>query len=218
VTHAHWDHVQGLPFFAPLYRAEARVRIYGPPALGVALERAVRDQMRPPAFPVSFDALPARVTFHVAHEDGVECGDLRVRPLPVRHPGGAVGWRVDRTDGAAVAYMPDNEIAGASEGPSRTAWLAALRGVGLLVHDATYTREELPLRRGWGHSSWDEAVRLACEAGVERLLLFHHHPDRSDRAVEAVVAESRALVESLGASLRVVAAAEGLVLHVVPAR
>jgi phosphoribosyl 1,2-cyclic phosphodiesterase len=215
LTHAHWDHVQGLPFFSPLYRPGARVHIYGPPALGATLERAVRDQMRPPAFPVSFDALPATINFHVASDAGVACGELVVRPLPVRHPGGAVGWRVDHApSGAAVAYMPDNEIAGAGEGVSRAAWMDTLRGVSLLVHDSTYTRDELPNRRGWGHSSWDEAVRLAFDAGIGRVVLFHHHPDRGDRGVDRVVDEARAFAESLGGSLAVTAAAEGLVLHV----
>jgi ribonuclease BN (tRNA processing enzyme) len=138
-----------------------------------------------------------------------------VRPVPANHPGGAVGWRVEDAAGApALVYLPDNEI-GESHGRHglRAAWVDALRGTRLLLHDATYTPDDLPEHRGWGHSSWDEAVRLAAEASVERLVLFHHHPDRSDAAVDRIVAEARALAASLGSPLRVLAAAEGLVLH-----
>jgi ribonuclease BN (tRNA processing enzyme) len=139
-----------------------------------------------------------------------------VRAIPANHPGGAVGWRVD--DGAgerAIVYLPDNEIAEASgRHGMRRDWIESLRGARLLLHDATYTPDDLPSHRGWGHSSWDEAVRLAVEAGVERLVLFHHHPDRSDAAVDRIVDEARALARSLGSPLRVLAAAEGLVLHV----
>lgn len=216
LTHVHWDHVQGLPFFAPLYARNARLAVHSPTTLDGIAEDAVRRQMLPPSFPVPLDAVAADITFHDVAPDGTAFDEARLRPIPVNHPGGAVGWRVERADGTPVlAYLPDNEIDDANGSlPLRATWLDALRGIPLLIHDATYTPDDLATHRGWGHSSWEEAVRLAADAGVERLVLFHHHPDRSDHAVDAIVRDARALAESLGAPRHVLAAAEGVVLHV----
>jgi phosphoribosyl 1,2-cyclic phosphodiesterase len=216
LTHLHWDHVQGLPFFAPLYDARLRLAVYAPAALDDVVRGTIRRQMCPPSFPVRLDDLPSSITFHSVPPEGVRLRDVTVRPIEAHHPGVAVGWRVDDASGAPlVAYLPDNEIDDAHTSHDlRATWVATLRGARLLLHDATYLPEDLPRHRGWGHSSWDEAVRLAVDAGVERLVLFHHHPDRSDDAVDRIVTNARALVASLGSPLRVLAAAEGLVLHV----
>jgi len=225
LTHAHWDHLQGLPFFTPLYAPGARVTFHAAQALRPAVEQVVRAQMRPPAFPVAFDALPARLVFRDVPDAGLTVGETVVQPVAAQHPGGAAGWRLAASGAAtpAIVYLPDNEIADASATAAtgramrvawRSAWVTALRGAQLLLHDATYTPAELPDRAGWGHSAWDEAVRLAVDAEVERLVLFHHHPDRADAAVDHIVDEARALAASLGSPLRVLAAVEGLVLHV----
>ena len=216
VTHAHWDHVQGLPFFAPLYMPGARVTAVASPAYLPAVEHAVRGQMRPPVFPVAWDELPADRGFRALPDDGapLERAGISITAIDARHPGGAAGFRVAPADGgAAVVYLPDNEIAESSDdGAWRDVLLASVRDAGLLIHDATYLPEELPTRGGWGHSSWDEAVRLAADAGVRRLALFHHFAERSDAAVDAVVERARAA--AAGSGLTVLAASEGLVLHV----
>jgi phosphoribosyl 1,2-cyclic phosphodiesterase len=219
VTHAHWDHVQGLPFFAPLYEPGARVTLLVASDAREPVESAVRAQMQTPAFPVRWDALGAAVAFESLPADGAPhaLGALDVRAIGVHHPGDAAGFAVAaRGDGAAVVYLPDNEIAEATGDPARRAALvAALRGTALLVHDATYVPDELPARANWGHSAWDEVVRLATEAEVRRVALFHHHAERSDTAVDAIVAGARALARELAgdAAPLVLAASEGLVLH-----
>jgi phosphoribosyl 1,2-cyclic phosphodiesterase len=219
VTHLHWDHVQGIPFFEPLFSHGNRFVIHGPRALDGLLEQAVRAQMASPYFPVSFDTLPAQVTFAAIPEVGlVDRATLgyAVRAFDVRHPDHAVGYRVTCTESArAMAYVPDNEIAcGASDERWRDRLLDHLRGAELLVHDAMYSADEVGLRRGWGHSSHVEATALAIDAGVATLALFHHHPDRSDAEIDALVGECERLVSARGSSLRVIAAAEGLVLDV----
>ena len=220
VTHAHWDHVQGLPFFAPLYEPDARVTVLVADAVREPVESAIRDQMRPPAFPVRWDALGADVSFESLPADGAPrpLGALEVRAIGVHHPGDAAGFAVaPRGGGDEVVYLPDNEIAEATGDPARRASLVeALRGAALLVHDATYLPDELPARANWGHSAWDEVVRLAADAGVRRLALFHHLAERRDAEVDAIVEGARALAHELAGDRAplVLAASEGLVLHV----
>jgi phosphoribosyl 1,2-cyclic phosphodiesterase len=220
VTHAHWDHVQGLPFFAPLYEPGARVTLLVAEDVRHQVELAVRAQMRPPTFPVQWDALGAAVAFETLPAGGEPHprGALEVRTVGAHHPGDAAGFAVaPRGGGDAVVYLPDNEIAEVTTDPARRAALVeSLRGSALLVHDATYIPDELPARANWGHSAWDEVVRLATEAGVRRLVLFHHHAERADAHVDAIVADARRLAREVGgeAAPQVLAASEGLVLHV----
>ena len=216
LTHVHWDHVQGLPFFAPLYDPRLRLTFGVAAAVEPAVRATLQQQMRPPSFPVRLDALRSTIGFLPVPDAGTRVHDATVRPIEAHHPDGAVGWRIDDADGTRLlAFLPDNEIDEAhGRHGLRSRWVESLRGVRLLLHDATYLPADAPRHRGWGHSAWDEAVRLAVEARVERLVLFHHHPDRSDTAVDRIVDEARALAASLGSPLRILAAAEGLVLHV----
>ena len=219
VTHLHWDHVQGFPFFEPLWAGGNRIVVRGPHALGTRVEESIRAQMTAPMFPVPFDAVQARVVFEPLPHDGrVEHAALgyEARAFAVHHPDHAVGFRIACTaTGRSVAYVPDNEIAcprGDADGRDRL--LSQLRGAELLVHDAMYTSGEVGQRRGWGHSSHIEATELALDAGVEALALFHHNPDRTDAEIDAMVAECGRHVARDGRALRVISASEGLVLDV----
>lgn len=220
VTHAHWDHIQGLPFFAPLFRDGNRVRIWSAPPLTPRLERALRAQMAPEVFPVPFEEVRATVEFLPVPTDGSGVDGFLVRTLPVRHPGGALGFRVTACNGArgTLVYIPDNELHPDApyEAPAdwRARLLEFLRGADVLVHDAMYTIDEYPGVRGWGHSTVDEALALAVEAGVPRLILFHHRPERADDAVDRLVEHARGLAGALGADIDVTAAAEGVVVRV----
>jgi phosphoribosyl 1,2-cyclic phosphodiesterase len=219
VTHLPWDHVQGFPFFEPLWADGNRFVVRGPHALGARVEESMRAQMAAPMFPVSFDAVLARVAFEPLPADGIldqPALSYHARAFPVQHPDGAVGYRIAcAATGRSIAYVPDNEIAlhpGDRSGRDRL--LAHLRGTELLVHDAMYSSEEVEQRRGWGHSSHIEATDLALEAGVQTLALFHHNPDRTDAEIDAMVAECERHVAHRGGALRVLGAAEGLVLEV----
>jgi phosphoribosyl 1,2-cyclic phosphodiesterase len=214
LTHAHWDHIQGLPFFAPLFRAGHRFRIWAAPELQPRIERAVRAQMAPEVFPIPFEEVRATIEFRAIGEAGA-AEEFAVAAHPLRHPGGALGYRVAACNGEspALVYIPDNELdpEATYEAPAdwRPRLVAFVRGARLLVHDAMYTTEESVAYRGWGHSAAAAAVELAVEAGVPRLALFHHHPERGDAALDALVDRCRDQVRALGASLDVVAAAEG---------
>ncbi len=214
LTHAHWDHVQGLPFFAPLYVPGSLVRIYTPVALRDAAERVIRAQMQSPVFPVHFDALAARVEFHALDESGLTLDGVTVRPVAARHADDAAMWTVGRTGHDPwIVYAPDNEIRATQHDALRDGWLRACARASLLVHDATFLPTELPAYSGWGHSAWNDVVDLGIAAGVERVVLFHHHPDRDDDAVDRILSDARDHVRAAGSAMRVVAASEGLVLR-----
>lgn len=208
ITHYHWDHIQGFPFLPQLYDPAARACIHGPRQGDVSVDVAFAGQMMPLYFPVPLHALSATVEF--ADTDGAPWSDggVEVRAFRVRHPGVTVGYRVS-AGGASVVYVPDDEL-GDDPDPR---WYAEMvefaGGADLLLHDAMYSDAEYARFRGWGHSSFGQAVRLAEDAGVRRLALFHHAPDRGDAEIERAVDELRGGLAARGSTLELCAAAEG---------
>lgn len=187
-THFHWDHIQGLPFFAPLYRSTSRIHFVAAPPAGYTVESILDGAIRPPWFPVRLLESPARFTFQTLTAKAVHVGDIEVTGVPLHHPGGVTGYRIARA-GRSLVIATDVETGDpASDAALRT--LAA--GADVLVHDAQYTPQEwTTTHRGWGHSTWEQATALATAAGVRRLVLTSHDPDRSDDAVDAIVRAAR---------------------------
>ena len=219
VTHAHADHLLGLPFFAALDEPGAAVTVHAAAHVMESVRAAAHALASPPLFPVPLMARVAPVSFAALPLGGdgpTLVAGLHVHAFEALHPGGAAGFRVALpANGRAVVYLPDNELAAADEsGDRRRALLAAVAGAELLVHDATYVPTELPLRNGWGHSTYAEAVRFAAEAGVPRLALFHHHPERDDAALDHMAEEAAALGREAPAALDVFMAVEGVALTV----
>ncbi|HEX5723892.1 MAG TPA: MBL fold metallo-hydrolase [Longimicrobiaceae bacterium] len=211
LSHFHWDHIQGFPFWRHLYLPESRIRVHGPRQGALGAEQMLAGQMQPAYFPVGIAQLAAHVEYGDVNgtpwtRDGVE-----VASLGVRHSGATVGFRV-RAGGAALAYVPDNELAPDQEAGS--AWyrelVGFLRGVDVLFHDAMLTEAEYRGHfRGWGHSTFPQAVRLAEDAEVRRLFLFHHFPDRTDAQLDEVAARLRDELAARGSPLQVAVACEG---------
>lgn len=215
LTHAHWDHIQGLPFFAPIFGRGNHFTIHGSRSLERSVDRVVRDQMSPVVFPVTFEELDATVDFREVAEERYGGDGYEVEPFEVRHPGGALGYRLRDSDGqGGLVYVPDNELDAGAQYESRPDWrermVAWARGARVLVHDTMFTAAEYPRHRGWGHSTYEDAVELALEAGVERLILFHHRPERTDDDVDRCLEQCRMMVDERGGRLDVAAAAEGM--------
>ena len=221
LTHAHWDHIQGIPFFAPIFQRGNHFTIWGSKTLETNIDRVVRDQMSPVVFPVTFEELDATIDFRTLAEGERSTGTgYEVTAMEVRHPGGALAYRFvePRTKPAALVYVSDNELGNADKYGTPNGWrerfVEFVRGAKVLVHDTTYTTEEYDHHRGWGHSTYRDGVELALQAGVGTLVLFHHEPRRTDEEVDRRVEECRALVKERGGTLEIVAAAEGLTLTV----
>jgi phosphoribosyl 1,2-cyclic phosphodiesterase len=220
LTHAHWDHIQGIPFFGPIFQQGNHFTIWGAKALQTDIGRVVRDQMSPVVFPVAFEELDATIDFSEIAEECRQGNGYEVRAYQVRHPGGALGYRFTERhdDRKALVYISDNELGLGAKYDARAAWRDGLiefvRDARVLIHDTMYTAEEYDHFRGWGHSTYDEAVELAMEAGVKQLVLYHHKPERSDDEVDRRVDECRAYVARCGAKVEIVAAAEGMTLIV----
>ena len=214
LSHTHWDHIQGLPFFSPLFRSGVRIRIWGADDPPGSLERTMRGLMAPAVFPVPLGEVGAAIEFRAPPLEGTTVNGLTIRAFPVNHPGGAVGHRIEAKDGQTIVYVPDNELRGGADTDAaalRAALLEACRGASVLIHDSTYTEEESGDYMGWGHSTTDDTLQLALEAGVRRLVLFHHAPHRTDAAVDAMV--THCLTHARG-GLEVLAAAEGMEIDV----
>lgn len=212
LSHTHWDHIQGLPFFRPLYASGNRIRILGPRQAEASLESIIAEQMAPAVFPVPINALGADVTIAEITDGEFDARPFRIRATALCHPAPTLGYAVSVNGGESVAYLPDNEL-GRTTGPDRRRLVDFLAGARILIHDAMYFSAELGARRGWGHSSAPEAVALAAEAGVGTLVLFHHDPEHDDDALERLAAEARTEAVRLGAPLDVILATEGRTLR-----
>ena len=224
LTHAHWDHIQGIPFFAPIFQPGNHFTIWGSKTLETSIDRVIRDQMSPVVFPVTFEEVNARIDFREIAEERCVGNGYEVTAFAVQHPGGALGYRfssgtpVGKDRGRSFVYISDNELAPHETYKTRPDWRDRLvefvRGAAVLIHDATYTSAEYDKHRGWGHSTHDEVVGLALDAGVEQLVLFHHRPERSDDDLDQCVAACQALIRAKGGKIAVTAAAEGMTLTV----
>jgi phosphoribosyl 1,2-cyclic phosphodiesterase len=199
MSHFHWDHIQGIPFFAPLYCPAAQVAFYS--VRGCAeVRRTLEGQMLNPYFPIDFDNMSADRTFVQLDDDGLNSKELSVRPFPLNHPQGAVGYRVEYRD-ATIVYASDLEHGHA--GLDRI--LRDYAGeADVLIYDAQFTPEEYETRSGWGHSTWLEATCVARDAGVKQLVLIHHDPEHDDGMMSRIVDQARAEFECTRA------AAEGM--------
>lgn len=215
VSHTHWDHIQGLPFFLPFFSPGNAVRIWGPRQAGIDLEEILRNQMSPVVFPVPLDGLAAELIVTHIEPGELELAGFKVEAIRVRHSGVTLAYRITPSSGGRnFAYVPDNELGPGGDydvpGSWRDDFVEFLNGTDVLIHDAMYTSGELERHRGWGHSSNLEAIELASEAQVQQLVMFHHRPEHDDDQVDAMLEETRKAARAWGGGVDVIAAREGL--------
>lgn len=191
LTHYHYDHIQGLPFFGPGYVPTSAIRVYGPEYEGQLPLQVLAQQMVRPFFPAPFSELRGVCAYTLLPVEPFPIGSATIRSARVSHPGPTFGYRIEDEDSVFV-YISDNEVDLATPDTLRDI-LDLCSGADLLLHDCQYTEAEYTPRRGWGHSTPRQAVRVAREAGVRTLMTFHHDPSHSDEEVEALGEEARLL-------------------------
>jgi phosphoribosyl 1,2-cyclic phosphodiesterase/CheY-like chemotaxis protein len=220
ISHTHWDHIQGIPFFAPLFVPGNEWDIYAPRGLAQSLRETLAGQMQYTYFPITLEQLDASIRYHDLVEGSVEIGEIRLRTQYLNHPALTLGYRLE-VDGAVLVYACDHEpwvpglATGAGEeiGGNDRRHAEFLSGADLVVHDAQYTAGEYPAKAGWGHSTIEYAVAVSRLAGARRLALTHHDPLRDDDAIDRLVEDVRAGLRGTGSALEVFAAAEGQVVE-----
>ena len=226
ISHTHWDHIQGLPFFSPAYNQKNLIRVLGYEGARAGLAKILASQMETPFFPVSLRQLPSHLAIEELKEMEFRVGPVEVRSKFANHPGICVGYRLSTSSGS-IAYFPDNEpyeelkllLAsrdGISEeeardfaGAERGKMIDFLSDCDVAIMDTQYTEEEYAKHVGWGHSPVESVVSLALEANVGKLILFHHDPNHDDQMIDRMVEHARAFVAKSGKSLDVDAAREG---------
>jgi phosphoribosyl 1,2-cyclic phosphodiesterase len=191
LTHLHLDHLQGIGFFEPCFRPEVELHIWGPPSTTMDLHERLSRYLSPPLFPVLLRDLGSHVSLHDVPAEPFSVGSVTVSGEAIIHPGPTVGYRITSA-GRTLAYLPDHEPAlGAPSFPLSPEWTSGHRlaaGADLPIHVAQYTAVEYASRNGWGHSSVEQTMAFASQAGVRRLVTFHHDPSHGDDQLEALVA------------------------------
>jgi phosphoribosyl 1,2-cyclic phosphodiesterase/DNA-binding response OmpR family regulator len=222
ISHTHWDHIQGIPFFAPLFAPGNEWNIYGPRGLGQSLGETLAGQMQYTYFPVTPDQFGATIRYHDLVEGAFDIDEIKVSTHYLNHPALTLGYRLE-ADGATIVYCCDHEPHSRTLASGQGKFVGQdlrhaefVHGADLLIHDAQYTAAEYPAKIGWGHSSVEYAVKLAQHARVKRLVLTHHDPLREDDAVDRVLEGIRARLQDTASPLKVSAAAEGEILEVKP--
>jgi phosphoribosyl 1,2-cyclic phosphodiesterase len=205
VSHFHWDHIQGIPFFRPLYENVQNQFAFHSSRRTRSLQRVMEEQMASPYFPVNTSEMKAARNFYDIEEGQTSLDDATMRALWLNHPQGCMGFRLETKDGTLV-YATDNEP-GDEVFDKNVRKLA--EGADVLIYDSQYLPEEYEARRrGWGHSHWREAVNIVMQSGAKELVLFHHDPDHDDTMIDKVVQDARNYYP------RVRAAAEGMEITV----
>jgi phosphoribosyl 1,2-cyclic phosphodiesterase len=214
LSHAHWDHIQGFPFFAPLYQSHRIVSIL-PTPMGHTLWCPILEQMDGMHFPVTPEDLPARVLCHM--EKGLEVLKERACYLwciATNHPGGGTGYRIEYA-GRSLVYLTDNELEPPYEkATSFDEFVEFCRYTDVLIHDAQYLQSDMPVKHGWGHSLVPQVCQLAVAAEVKHLILFHHDPVRTDDGLDALQEEAGTWIHTQSRHMQCTAAYEGLIVDI----
>jgi len=210
LTHAHWDHLMGFPFFKPIYMKGTKIGIYGCAYVQESVRHMIAQPMAAPYFPVEFGQLAAEFDFHEVCERSFSIGSVEVSTIPLNHPNQGLGYRFTE-GGRSFVFLTDNELMHRHAGGADVdAYRRFSEGADLLVHDAEYTQEQYRMTKGWGHSVYTDALQLALDAGVRQFGLFHVNQERTDADMDRLVADCGRIVQERNRSLRCFGMAAGM--------
>ena len=213
ISHTHWDHINTIPFFGPLYVRGNQIEIFGPYQGDLTIERAIAAQMESVYFPVTVREFAARLLFRDLREETLDFGTVQVATMLLKHPGYCLGYRLN-CHGRSVCYITDNELYLPTDTRYDQAYVERLanfaRGADLLITDTTYRDQEYATKVDWGHSCVSQVADLAARAQVKRLHLFHHDPDQSDADIDLKLNDAREALARLGSNVVCEAPSEGL--------
>jgi phosphoribosyl 1,2-cyclic phosphodiesterase len=209
-THSHLDHITGLPFFKPLYYRKTKIDMYACPSHQGEILQVLSTVITPPYFPMPLNDIIVNLSYKTDICKGFSIGGMRVDTISLNHPNMGIGFRFTE-DGKSFVFLTDNELAQSHPGgPDYKSFAEFSAGADLLIHDAEYTSDDYMTMRGWGHSLYKDALKLALEAGVKSFGLFHHNQDRTDSEIDAIVDDSRRIISEEGSGLECFAVAQDL--------
>jgi phosphoribosyl 1,2-cyclic phosphodiesterase len=210
LTHGHWDHIIGFPFFKPLHKLGTRINVYGCSFELNSLKDVIAPSMSPPSFPIQIEDIKAEVFYHDSCIGCFAIGPLNVCTINLSHPNQGLGYRFTE-DGASFVFLTDNELLYHHPGGRDYAdYVEFARGADVLIHDAEYTAREYERTKTWGHTVYTDALQLALDAGVKRFGLFHHNQDRTDAEIDAMIEDCRRIVAQRSAGLDVFGTRQGM--------
>jgi phosphoribosyl 1,2-cyclic phosphodiesterase len=209
LSHTHWDHILGLPFFGPLWHLGNEVLVYPLPTdEQERFQRTIFDDIH---FPVSANDIPAKVEFVKPRTEPWRIGSATVKRISLNHPGSAQGFRIEDEGGGSMVYLTDNELLrGDHQGPAMEKLARFSEGADLLIHDSQYIDSDMPEKHGWGHSVVDDVLWLGVQSEAKTLALFHHDPNRSDDELDAIGARSQVWLAEHFPGGNLIVAREGL--------
>lgn len=207
LTHPHWDHLAGFPFFKLLYDKKSEIHVRGPRTTQDSIRSIISRTMAPPYFPVDLDNIHANIKFHATGEEGFDIGSVHIKTIPLNHTNVGVGYRLEE-DGKSFVFLTDNELKHRHEnGLKFIDYVKFSNGADVLFHDSEYTTEDY--KEGWGHSVCYDSLELALKAGVKKLGLFHHNQDRTDDEIDHIEKNCRTIIAEKGSKMKCLAVAVG---------
>jgi phosphoribosyl 1,2-cyclic phosphodiesterase len=208
LTHPHWDHIQGFPFFAPMYKNDFKIVVHGWPTTNRKVKDTITDQMEGTYFPVDFSQLAADIDFVEIEDYKLNYNTAQLSFMRNNHPVICHGIKIEE-QGKSFVFMTDNELDASKPATSWDKFVEFCYGADLLVHDAQYTSDEIDARKGWGHSPFTRVLDLAKEAKVKSVGLFHHDPEHSDECIDRIISESERYIKDNNLEITCFGAMEG---------
>lgn len=211
-THAHWDHLLGFPFFKPIYDKATHINVYGYSFAQKSVKELIKISMTPPYFPVNYENIKAEILYHIASKDSFSIGSVKVIPISLNHPNGGLGYKFIE-DNKCFVFLTDNELTFKHPGGfDYKDYMNFSSNADVLIHDSECTEEDYKTKKGWGHSIYKDALKLAMDANVKKFGLFHHDQERTDEDLEGIVRDCKHIIKNNKSSLECFAVYEEMAI------